>query len=266
MTKLNAGKASVLVLTAAFAVATFLLGKAITPAIAGKPEKITICHAKPADTAANGWVSINVSKKAIVTGNSKHATEHDADIIPLFTYDFDGGGTFTGKNWDTTGQAVWDNGCKTPSPTVSPTPTPEPCVDGCETSSPSPTPTTFDACPNLDGIQETVPDGYDVDEQDNCVPEPTPTPTPGDVCTNIDGFQGSVPDGWFQISADSTFCRQFQYGGPPPPPAAGGQVLGASTMAGTGSFTESLYLAIMTLGGTLFLTGYKNFKKALRKA
>ena len=46
----------------------------------------------------------------------------------------------------------------------------------------------------------------------------------------------------------------------------GGQVLGASTMAGTGSFAENLYLAIMTIGGIITTVGLKNFKKDHRLA
>jgi hypothetical protein len=44
----------------------------------------------------------------------------------------------------------------------------------------------------------------------------------------------------------------------------GGQVLGASTMAGTGSFEENLYLAIMGIGGTITAFGLKNIKKAFK--
>lgn len=70
----------------------------------------------------------------------------------------------------------------TPTPTPTPTPQPEPtpnpvcqpgqvldeqghCVD------PVPTPPHVDACPNLDGDQPTVPDGYHVDDHGNCLPE-----------------------------------------------------------------------------------------------
>lgn len=46
----------------------------------------------------------------------------------------------------------------------------------------------------------------------------------------------------------------------------GGQVLGASTMAGTGSFTEYMNLVIMALGGTLSAFGIKGFKKVSKKS
>lgn len=41
-----------------------------------------------------------------------------------------------------------------------------------------------------------------------------------------------------------------------------GQVLGASTMAGTGSFDEMVYQAIMTVGATLSAFGIKGLKKS----
>jgi hypothetical protein len=41
----------------------------------------------------------------------------------------------------------------------------------------------------------------------------------------------------------------------------GGQVLGASTMAGTGTFDETLYEVIMGVGGILTFIGIKNLKK-----
>ena len=42
--------------------------------------------------------------------------------------------------------------------------------------------------------------------------------------------------------------------------SVGGQVLGASTMAGTGTFTENIYLAIMILGGVLTFKGLKKIR------
>ena len=45
-----------------------------------------------------------------------------------------------------------------------------------------------------------------------------------------------------------------------------GQVLGASTMAGTGTFEESLYSIIMGLGGISTIFGIGSFKKAFKKA
>jgi hypothetical protein len=78
-------------------------------------EKITLCHAKPADTAAQGWVEVEVDDNAVVT--SAHFEEHDADIIPISP------GVPDGKNLDTvfsgfTGSQILANDCVLPEPGV----------------------------------------------------------------------------------------------------------------------------------------------------
>src|SRR4051812_42706204 len=61
--------------------------------------KVTLCHATPPATAANGWVEITVSTNAVThAGHGQHAD----DIIPAFTYyvkrtQF----SYPGKNLDT---------------------------------------------------------------------------------------------------------------------------------------------------------------------
>lgn len=52
-----------------------------------------------------------------------------------------------------------------------------------------------DYCPNLSGNQSSVPAGYTVDAQGDCVKIITP-PTPTDVCPNISGNQSSIPTGY----------------------------------------------------------------------
>jgi hypothetical protein len=75
-------------------------------------EHVTICHATPPDTAANGYVRISPSAAGVYNG---HLKEHAADIIPPFTYS---GQTYS-LNWDATGQAIWNNGCAVPSSSTS---------------------------------------------------------------------------------------------------------------------------------------------------
>lgn len=57
-----------------------------------------------------------------------------------------------------------------PPPTPTPTPTPPP--------PPTVTPTPPDVCPNIEGLQTSVPSGLIKDVQGNCVVPPTPTPLP----------------------------------------------------------------------------------------
>lgn len=46
-----------------------------------------------------------------------------------------------------------------------------------------------DVCPNIDGVQETVPTGHHLDAG-QCIPDPI------DICPNIDGIQETVPTGF----------------------------------------------------------------------
>jgi hypothetical protein len=95
-----------------------------------------------------------------------------------------------------------------PAPTPKPRPTPPPGED---------------ACPNLEGIQERVPQGMELDEEGNCVPCPPPPscetnpelcPPPVDVCPNVEGVQETLPEGYY-LAGDGN-CYQIP---PPPPPA-----------------------------------------------
>jgi len=136
-------------------------------------------------------------------------------------------------------------GACTNTPTPTPTGTPTPTPTGTPTGTPTPTPT---ATPT---------------DESSPTPTATPTPADGDLCSTIDGVQTSIPDGWFQLPG-STICREFSGSGPSPSDpgvvlgASTGQVLGASTMAGAGSFDSTLYQVIMGLGGIITSFGLKN--------
>lgn len=54
--------------------------------------------------------------------------------------------------------------------------------------------TPSDVCPNLDGLQITVPPGYLVDGAGNCQP---------DVCANLDGLQLTVPAGYERLDGEN---------------------------------------------------------------
>lgn len=101
----------------------------------GGANQIPICHATPADTAANGWNLLTPDDDAVATNQSGHSDEHDADIIPAFTYWLKIGNgndatweqrTFPGKNLATdfdgsTGAEILANDCV--KPTTPPPPT-----------------------------------------------------------------------------------------------------------------------------------------------
>jgi hypothetical protein len=53
---------------------------------------------------------------------------------------------------------------------------------------------------------------------------------------------------------------------PGDPSTPGGRVLGASTMAGTGSFAENLYMIVMGIGGVVTVAGAKDLKKVFKRS
>jgi len=54
----------------------------------------------------------------------------------------------------------------------------------------TPPPPVVDVCANIPGIQPTIPPGFYQDSSGNCLPQPTP---PIDVCPNLFGVQATVP-------------------------------------------------------------------------
>ena len=72
-------------------------------------HKVTICHATPPDTAEQGYNSIEVDVAAAGGQMSGHQDQHNADIIPPWSY---GGTDFAGKNWDGAGQGIFYAGCQ----------------------------------------------------------------------------------------------------------------------------------------------------------
>jgi hypothetical protein len=76
--------------------------------------KVTLCHARPPATAANGWVQITVSTNAVT--HEGH-DGHSADIIPAFDYyDHRTTAHYPGKNLSTafsgeTGADILAHGC-----------------------------------------------------------------------------------------------------------------------------------------------------------
>jgi len=77
-------------------------------------DKVTICHAT--GSQSNPFVVITPNANGVVSGHEAHQDQRD--IIPPFDYN-DHGATkhFAGQNWDASGQAIFDNGCKVASTT-----------------------------------------------------------------------------------------------------------------------------------------------------
>jgi membrane peptidoglycan carboxypeptidase len=263
MNKLNTGKASIFALTAVITLAAVLLGKSFSTAFANHDPfggvvqtSVRLCHA----TGNGGFVSNSPNISG--TGGNLNLQGHEgagihvSDIIPPFHWsDNETTYSYAGKNWNSTNGAIWAANCGNATPTVSSSPSPSASPSPSPSASPSSSPS---ASPS--SSPSATP-------EESSTPSPTPTATPsnGDVCLNIDGIQTSVPSD-LHLGADGTSCVSFSVPGVPESPAVGGQVLGASTMATAGSFAESLYMAIMGLGGTLSTAGFVLSKKLSKKA
>lgn len=312
MHKLSAGKASIFVLAAVFAVSAFLLGKSLTSvfATATNEDNITLCHrtdsvSNPYDTDTvdtnstdahgHGDHTGSVATSEAVAQAIKDSHNKWGDIVPPYDYDFFKGqthyvGHFAGLNWNTDGQAMWNNDCNFVTEVVDVCsnipgnqatvpdgdyqsggecfPKTHVCTDPLatnqdknfndvtEVSDPGVCTYEGDICPNLEGTQTSLPDGYHfetIGDTRTCVPDPTPTPT---LTTNGGGNGGGG-------GGDGLGCATHDCSGNKIPTP---QVLGASTMAKTGSFAQDLFMAIMGVGGTLASTGFVLLKKATKLA
>jgi hypothetical protein len=172
-----------------------------------------------------------------------------------------------------------NNGCETPTPTPTPTPTATPVPTSGEQNSSNGGPAGAPVCnaekPGTPTILSAVQNGTSVTLTWSSVPNATYYSI---VYGNLPGYQYGVANVGnvttytihslapgvvyhFAVNAvnDCMPGDPGTFGG-----GTGGQVLGASTMAGTGSFEENLYLAIMVIGGTITTFGLKNIKKAFK--
>ena len=129
----------------------------------GLSHKHTICHATGSES--NPYVVITPSISGVFHGHMDH--QGDEDIIPPFTYK----GVQYSQNWDAAGQAIFANGCRSTTPPAAHEQT--------------------DVCPNIAGMQTTVPTGLVKDASGNCVHAAQQT----DVCPNVEGMQTTVPTG-----------------------------------------------------------------------
>lgn len=83
------------------------------------------------------------------------------------------------------------------------------------------TPPPVDVCPNLDGNQSEVPEGYVLGEDENgrpaCVKDEEPPPPPVDKCSNIEGNQSEVPAGYHVVEDENGRPVCVKDETPPPP-------------------------------------------------
>ena len=76
-------------------------------------NKVTICHATGSQT--NPYVRITPNANGVISGHVGSSHQGGRDIIPPFDYNDHGTKKhFAGQNWNTSGQATFNNGCKVP--------------------------------------------------------------------------------------------------------------------------------------------------------
>lgn len=160
--------------------------------------------------------------------------------------------------------------CPTSTPTATQTakPTCSPSNDPTTTPSISPTPTAT----ATQSADPTATPCIECQEEPTPTPtlEPTSQPTPFDMCPNLEGIQTSMPNEYHHDN-DGINCLKFELGGPSSSSStqsqtqvSGGQVLGASTMAETGTLAENIYYSLFSIGSILTSLGIMKNAKSKR--
>lgn len=154
--------------------------------------KVAICHATGSESNPYENGKGEIPKWQITDphghGVADHAN-HGDDIIPAFD-----AGSHGNKEWPAFGGlnthllSALDNDCELEPDSETPP------SDSETPPSDSETPPSTDVCPNLDGVQETVPNGYVLAGGSCTAGEVAPTEAQ-DVCPNLAGVQESVPNG-----------------------------------------------------------------------
>ena len=233
MTQLNSGKASVLALVATLVVSSFLLFNSVTNSFAVNCDSNGNNPACQNPTSPTPTATATATATAIANGSKVYVCKYvgtpgEDEALQTGQNPIEVSTNALPDGWSV-GNFFSDQHGRSYVLALSPQ-DPEPTIDDCPTSTPEPTATA-------------TPTG---------APETTPTATPTATTTTTNNGN----DGGDTLGCATHDCSGNVAG------ASQGQVLGASTMAQTGGFEESLYLAIMGLGGIFSLTGVaKAFKK-----
>lgn len=84
-------------------------------AIQPAPDDHEICHAT--GSASNPYVLLSPDKEGVHDGHLGESHQDGDDIVPPFTHHDE----VHSQNWDAEGQAIFENGCDTPSSTTTTT-------------------------------------------------------------------------------------------------------------------------------------------------
>lgn len=238
--------------------------------------KVSICHATASSTNPYVQEDPNISNNGDLDGGHLNHTgpvypaSNWGDIIPpyTFTYCADGGYTligsiceknskpdeapmiflYNGLNWTTAGQAIYNNQCvyntTTPTPSVTPTVTPSVTPSVTPTITPSITPTVTPTVTPIVTVTPTITPTPTTDPcANNACVTPTPTPTSSGCTSNCGSSNNNSSSG------GSSSSQPIQ------------AVLGTSTMADTGTFTQNMMTLLFTLGMMILALGAKSYAK-----
>jgi hypothetical protein len=121
--------------------------------VLGSEDHVVICHAIGGPQGSD-FNQIAPAASGVLDGHGAH--EGDRDIIPPYVYESKKGDRDSslagGNNWSAATAAIYANGCRAPAQT-----------------SPPPPGTPQDVCPNIEGVQTSVPAGLTKDAAGNCV-------------------------------------------------------------------------------------------------
>lgn len=171
-----------IILTIVFLFSSFINFKANAAA-----TTVTICHATA--STANPYVKITVAVASLGNGHGNNGVNPGDIIPPTPGTDFP-----NGNNWNTTGQAIYNNNCSiptaTPTPTIKPTATPTPTTKPTPTPTNTPTPTsTTTPTPTIEEGPTATPTPTNTLTPTPTIGEPTPTPPDnhfiGNTCSII---------------------------------------------------------------------------------
>ena len=173
----------------------YIVGNSVFTAKA--TNNVTICH-----KTGNGWQKISVDDDAVNGfGNGDHnSSSHQSgqDIIPPGYWDANG------RNWDATGQGIWNNNCNVPTPTPTAVPTVTPTVVPTVTPTNTPTPTPFEECVRCEEPTPTP--------EPTSAPQPLTEPGPGSAPSCSDPRPAVLPVKFHIVRNGSTAEAYWQPG------------------------------------------------------
>jgi hypothetical protein len=194
--------------------------------------QVTVCPTYDGKSQNGSWEGSAAPGITILSASDEQVTVRVEEGFTLVRFCFktgSGGGGETSAQAPITGPATFTitktnrgGGISHVTFDTEPTSTPAdrcPNIEGVQTSVPAgmvkdasgncvqPPEQPADVCPNIEGVQTQVPSGMVTDASGNCVQPPE---QPADVCPNIEGVQTQVPSGMVKDASGNCVQRPQQ--------------------------------------------------------